>query len=276
VIDWNPWDGVDWSMPALEDVVDPDLVMNQREVHRLAVSCAALQPRTRVFVLLQGVCALRPGEGRALERREVALNCLPAMLNLRSSRSDVPERFFDPGESRNRPLKGRDPRVRRRVPIPRHLVPILREHMDRYVDRRPNALVCTAPNGGRINLSNFHRDVWEPARRAAFPEESPLRRVRRHDLRHSAITAWLNSGVLLKTAQQWSGHRRLSVLLDTYLGVMTGDADVSLRRVEEALDDALAEGDEADAKPDSGGFPSQTDRRTHGKSGDQEADDGEQ
>ena len=48
-----------------------------------------------------------------------------------------------------------------------------------------------------------------------------------------------NAGVVLKTAQQWSGHRQLSVLLDTCLGVMTGDAAVSLQRVEDALDEAL-------------------------------------
>jgi integrase len=58
-------------------------------------------------------------------------------------------------------------------------------------------------------------------------------------LRHSAITAWLNAGVMLKTAQSWSGHKTASVLLDTYLGVMRDDASVSLARVEEALDRAL-------------------------------------
>jgi len=85
--------------------------------------------------------------------------------------------------------------------------------------------------GQRINISNFHRDVWAPAREATFPEGSPLREVRRHDLRHSAITAWLNNGVLLKTAQRWSGHRSLSVLLDTYAGVMKDDAAISLVRM---------------------------------------------
>jgi hypothetical protein len=51
----------------------------------------------------------------------------------------------------------------------------------------------------------------------------------------------LNSGVLLKTAQRWSGHRTASVLLDTYLGVMRDDAVVSLARVEAALEAALGD-----------------------------------
>jgi hypothetical protein len=45
-----------------------------------------------------------------------------------------------------------------------------------------------------------------------------------------------NSGVPLKVAQTWSGHKALSVLLDTYLGVMHHDAHVAYQRVEQALD----------------------------------------
>ena len=48
--------------------------------------------------------------------------------------------------------------------------------------------------GGRIDLSNFHRDVSKHAVAATFPT-GPLRHVRRQDLRHAAITLWLNSGV---------------------------------------------------------------------------------
>jgi hypothetical protein len=48
-------------------------------------------------------------------------------------------------------------------------------------------------------------------------------------------------GRVAQDRQQWSGHRQLSVLLDTYLGVMTGDAAVSLQRVEDALDQVLGD-----------------------------------
>lgn len=153
-------------------------------------------------------------------------------------------------------------------------MPVLLDHLRRHVDPAPNALVCTAPNGGRINLSNFNRDVWKPARSQALPAGSPLRKVRRHDLRHSAITAWLNAGVLLKTAQQWSGHRQMSVLSDTYLGVTMGGAAVSLRRVEEALDDALTETCDGN-EPGEGELPSQNHRKTEGEPGQTAASDGD-
>jgi len=181
------------------------------------------------------------------------------------------QRFLDPGESRRRPLKGRGRKARRVVPIPRHVVPILREHLDRYVDDHPDALVFTTATGRQINLSNFGRDVWNTARIMMFPEGSPLRRVRRHDLRHAAITAWLNAGVMIKTCQRWSGHRRASVLLDTYLGVTVDDAALSISRFEDALD-AANDGDQPAGED---GKPSQNRRKAHGKDGDREADRGE-
>ncbi len=73
---------------------------------------------------------------------------------------------------------------------------------------------------------------------------SPLSKVTLNDLRHSAITAWLNAGVFLKTAQAWSGHKTLSVLLDIYAGVMEGDDFVSMTRFEAALEDDIDEDQE--------------------------------
>ena len=77
--------------------------------------------------------------------------------------------------------------------------------------------------------------MWNTARDTIFPRSTPLHNVRLHDLRHAAITGWLNAGVPLKTAQAWSGHKTLSVLLDTYLGVMRDDTQVGLDRWEQAL-----------------------------------------
>ena len=82
----------------------------------------------------------------------------------------------------------------------------LRDHLARFTVTGGDALVFTNTIGGRIDLSNFHRNVWKHAVAATFPT-GPLRQVRRQDLRHAAITLWLNSGVPLKVAQTWSGHK---------------------------------------------------------------------
>jgi hypothetical protein len=104
---------------------------------------------------------------------------------------DGADRFFVDGESRRRPLKGRGEKALRTIPLPSELAACLGEHLDRFVDPTPDALAFTTAIGRRINLANFHRDVWRPAREAVFSADSPLRQARRHDLRHSAITMWL-------------------------------------------------------------------------------------
>lgn len=120
---------------------------------------------------------------------------------VRATHSAVPTRFFASGETRKRLLKGRDLKVMRTVPIPRELADLLQRHLGEFVPEDDNALLFTNTRSGQIDLSNFHRDVWKKARGAVFDDGHPLHRVRRHDLRHSAITAWSNAGVPLKTAQ---------------------------------------------------------------------------
>jgi len=239
VIDWDPWEAVEWSIATEDEQIDPDLVPDQAQVLDLAEACGAADPRYTCFVLVQGICGLRPGEARNLRRRDFDLDSAPALVTVRGSYSDVPERFFSEGESRDRPLKGRGAKARRTIPIPAALTQRFRTHLAEFVPARPDALAFSTPTGRRIHLSNFHRDVWHPARCRAFEEGSPLRRLRRHDLRHAAITSWLNAGVTLKTAQRWSGHRTASVLLNTYLGVMRDDLGTSVERTEAALAEAL-------------------------------------
>lgn len=235
LISWDPWQGVEREPLRDHEKVDPDLVMTPADIRALAAACGDVDPRYEAYVLLQGFCGPRPGEATDLRRRDIAPSGRVAVVSIGGSHSEVPERFFGEGQERRRPLKGRGHKARRQVPLPAELMPILRVHLDRFVPAEPDAHVFTTPTGARINSSNFYRDVWAPARVAAFDEGNDLRNVRRHDLRHSAITIWLNSGVPLKTAQRWSGHKTLSVLLDTYLGVMEGDEELALHRLNSAL-----------------------------------------
>lgn len=240
----GPWLGVEAEPRRDNDKVDPDLVMDPVEVRRMAALCAQVEPRYDAFVRIQDFCGLRPGEAIEVRRRDLTFpRGRPAVVTVRSTHSSVPSRFLTEGETRRRPLKGRGEKASRPVPMPAEVAACVAEHMKRFVSPEPDALAFTAPAGGRINLSNFHRDVWKDARQQAFPAGSPLRGVRRHDLRHSAITAWLNAGVPLKTAQAWSGHRTLSVLLDTYMGVMRGDEELAMARYEAALREAKEDRD---------------------------------
>ena len=246
LIEWDPWDAVEWKAPQDENQVDPDLVLSPQQVMAMARACGACHRRYESYILVQGFCGLRPGEARELGRRDFDLGTQPATVTTCGTHTDVSAKYLDDGESRERPLKGRGPKARRTIPIPAQLVPYFARHLEEFVPGRQDALVFTTATGKRINPKNFHRDTWVPTREKLFEEGNPLRRVRVHDLRHAAATHWLNSGVLPKTAQQWTGHRRLSVLLDIYVGVMREDAATSLARVEESLRTAL---DDAETTP---------------------------
>lgn len=230
LIEWDPWEAIEAEPMRDHDQADPDLVMDITQVRALARECGVRHPRYEAFVLIQGLCGLRPGEALDVRRRDLDLDSPSPSITLRGSYSAVASHFFTGDETRRRPLKGRGSRASRSVPLPAELVALLRPHVIAYVADGRDALVFTNASGGRISLSNFGRDVWSRARQTLFSEDDPLRSVRRHDLRHSAITAWLNAGVPLKTAQLWSGHKTASVLLNTYLGVLRGDESLARER----------------------------------------------
>lgn len=237
LIEWDPWAPVETPSLRDRDKVDPDRVMSPQQIRALARACAAINPRYELFVLIQGMCGLRPGEAVELRRRDFAhRDGRPSFVTARGTHTVVSARFLAPGESRRRPLKGRGERFVRTVPLPPELVPFVERHLAQFVPARADAYAFTTPTGRLLNMSNFQRGVWAPARDAVFAENDPLRKVRRHDLRHAAITSWLNAGVPLKTAQAWSGHKTASVLLDTYLGVMRGDEDLAVERFQTFLD----------------------------------------
>ena len=52
---------------------------------------------------------------------------------------------------------------------------------------------------------------------------SALGRLSLHDLRHAAYSMWLNTpGIEVRVACEWSGHKRLSIFLAIYQGLMPG------------------------------------------------------
>ena len=64
--------------------------------------------------------------------------------------------------------------------------------------------------------------VWRRARQAAFTAEvaaSPLART--PDLRHAAVSTWLNGGVPATTVAEWAGHS-VEILLTSYAKCLDG------------------------------------------------------
>jgi integrase len=67
------------------------------------------------------------------------------------------------------------------------------------------------------------------------PEEaaSPLAR-RPYDLRHAAISTWLNGGVPATQVAEWAGHS-VAVLLRVYAKCIAGQGDVAREQIGRAL-----------------------------------------
>jgi integrase len=91
---------------------------------------------------------------------------------------------------------------RRVVGIPRAIVPVLREHLSRYVRDEPGALAFPGVKGGPIRRGNFNRmSAWPYAVRAIGAEGLHF-----HDLRHTGSSFAAASGAQLRDLMARMGH----------------------------------------------------------------------
>ena len=64
-------------------------------------------------------------------------------------------------------------------------------------------------------------------------QRSPLAR-RPYDLRHAAVSLWLNAGVPATQVAEWAGHS-VHVLMRVYAKCVYGQEEAARRRIEAAL-----------------------------------------
>ncbi|MFI7534037.1 hypothetical protein [Streptosporangium sp. NPDC049376] len=135
---------------------------------------------------------------------------------------------------RQRGLKHRGRDDVRPVPIPPTLVEILREHIAEYGTGQDGRLFRSERGG--VVASTAYTEVWQEARKLALaPAQvaSPLAR-RPYDLRHAAVSLWLNAGVPAPEVAERAGHS-VDVLLRVYAKCLGGQKDVANRRIDDAL-----------------------------------------
>jgi integrase len=65
---------------------------------------------------------------------------------------------------------------------------------------------------------------------------SPLAR-RPYDLRHAAVSTWLNAGVPATQVAEWAGHS-VAVLLQIYAKCLAGQYELARKRIEATLHEA--------------------------------------
>jgi hypothetical protein len=156
-------------------------------------------------------------------------------IDLAASASRAGRSWTDHGTARQeRGLKHRAAHETRTIPIPPDLVRLLRAHIRRY-GTIPDGRIFQTARGGIIQDSAYS-GVWAEARKNALTEaqcQSPLGR-RPYDLRHAAVSLWLNFGVPATEVARRAGHG-VAVLLKIYAHCIDGQADVANRRITDAL-----------------------------------------
>jgi integrase len=154
-------------------------------------------------------------------------------LTLSSSRPQSNKRWTDSGEAfDDRGLKHRAENDTRSVPIPPELVMILREHIEEFRTAADGRLFRSATGGMIYDTTH----TWAAARTLALaPEQvaSPLA-GRPYDLRHAAVSLWLNGGVAATEVANRAGHS-VEVLLRVYAKRIDGGEEAANRRIDEAL-----------------------------------------
>jgi integrase len=94
--------------------------------------------------------------------------------------------------------------------------------------------VGRVPRGGILQDSGYN-EVWTEARNTALTPaqyRSPLGQ-RPYDLRHAAVSLWLNSGVPATEVARPAGHG-VAVLLKIYAHCIDGQADTANQRITDA------------------------------------------
>ncbi|WP_308201447.1 tyrosine-type recombinase/integrase [Sphaerisporangium perillae] len=236
----NPLDRVNWKPAKVSGEVDRRVVVNPVQAREL-LTAVTYVGRSR-GAMLAGMFAcmyfagLRPAEAAGLREKDCHLPATGwGLLTLEETRPESGRRFSDSGSTHDvRGLKQRRRKAIRDVPIPPELVMILREHIERYGTAADGRLFRTATGG--VFSTTAYAKVWKEARTYALtPDQvgSPLA-GRPYDLRHAAVSLWLNSGVPAPDVAERAGHS-VDVLLRVYAKCIDGQREMANQRIMDAL-----------------------------------------
>ncbi|HRW18611.1 MAG TPA: hypothetical protein P5181_07170 [Dermatophilaceae bacterium] len=250
----HPMDRIAWRRAQPLDVVDRRVVVNPQQAASLLQAVSEIYPSLEAFFACIYYAAMRPAEVRHLTTHDLSLPAAEigwGTLLLTGSTQTSGARWTDTGNrEEDRQLKHRPARSIREVPAPPGLVDTLRTHITRFppgvggrlfVTRAGAAGVPVAPPFASPQSMGIVYRVWDLARRQALTDaeyHSPLAK-RPYDLRHAAVSLWLNAGVPATQVAEWAGHS-VNVLLRVYAACVVGQDSAARARVDSALRNALS------------------------------------
>lgn len=242
LLESHPFTHVKWVAPKTDDRVDRRTVINPAQADRLL---AAVRNRSEELVAFFGCmyyAALRPEEVLFLTEDDYTRPNEPdgwgsfqltgSTVTLGKDWNGTDSIYNDQG------LKHRAKTSTRTVPVAPGLAKLLDHHIDKFkVGKRGRIFtIRTGADPGRPVSSSTYTRVWRQARADVFgddAETSPLARVP-YQLRHAAISLWLNAGVPATQVADWAGHS-VHVLLKVYAACIDGEESAALTRIQAAL-----------------------------------------
>ncbi|WP_181779715.1 tyrosine-type recombinase/integrase [Pseudonocardia pini] len=235
----NPITAVKWRAPKTVKGVDRRVVVNPVQARTLLDAVGEEKPSGRALVAFFGAmyyAALRPAEAATLRKSNLSLPTSGwGELLLETSTPAAGASWTDSGARREeRQLKHRARGETRVVPVAPELTALFHQHL-RLFGNAPDGLLFRGVRGGQLAESTYCR-VWRKARvRALSADEvaSPLAR-RPYDLRHAAVSTWLNAGVPSTQVAEWAGHS-VAVLHQIYAKCIVGQDEAARLRIATAL-----------------------------------------
>lgn len=197
----------------------------------------ALRPEEAVS-LTKSNLSLPPAEWDEQEQRWVFTNDGDGWgeLHLEKAEPHAGKDWTDSGANRDsRQLKQREVGETRPVPCCPELTVLLHDHMRKFGTAPDGRLFVGARNSAELPKLTIIR-VWDRARRAVFTDEvyaGPLVKTP-YDLRHAAVSTWLNGGVPPTDVAEWAGHS-VEILLKIYAKCLDGGSAALRARVDAAL-----------------------------------------
>ncbi len=236
----NPVPALKWTPPKTVNTVDRRVVANPVQVRTL-LNAVRDQRRSGTRLVAYFGClyfaGLRPEEAVSLAKRNLSLPSEGwGELHLEKAEPFAGKDWTDTGKNRDsRPLKQRAIGDGRTVPCPPELTALIHEHIAEFGTAPDGRLFVGERNAEELPKLTIVR-TWQRARAAVFTAEvvaSPLARVP-YDLRHAAVSTWLNGGVPPTTVAAWAGHS-VEVLLKIYAKCLDREAALLRQRVQAAL-----------------------------------------
>ena len=235
----HPMDYVQWTAPKSNEEVDRRSVVNPKQALALLTAVSGKAPKLVAFFACMYYAALRPAEALHLRVDDCELpESGWGMLRLSGSTQYVGEGWGDNSSAvrEDRELKHRAKTAVRPVPAPPALVRALRWHIAEHGHAGDGRLfVAQGVGRGSVSKETYAR-VWRHARKVSLTpaqQRSPLARVP-YQLRHAAVSLWLNAGVPATQVAEWAGHS-VHVLLKVYAKCIDGQEEAARRRIEAAL-----------------------------------------